>query len=173
MDFRELTWRDFRRDLLSPEVITTLLEAIQAAKNESEDLDIRIILGKLFGQKDLEKEKKNLELLKDTYGLTLGKNIRYINTSIFVHCHNKMILIDGDGVLISSQNWSDSAVSKNREAGVWLNHSGICSYFTEIFESDWSKALKQPTFGDGKTVEPESLKSGGYVRVVRADYEEV
>jgi phosphatidylserine/phosphatidylglycerophosphate/cardiolipin synthase-like enzyme len=134
---------------------------------------VRIILGKIFGKKDLDKEKNNLDLLKRKYKLTLGKNVRYIDTTRFVHCHNKMVLVDGKGVLVSSQNWSNSAVVNNREAGVWLSHAGICGYFTRIFESDWSTAKKEPTGVGPDVIEPESLRQGGFVRVVAADYQEV
>jgi phosphatidylserine/phosphatidylglycerophosphate/cardiolipin synthase-like enzyme len=153
--------------------ISELLTAIKEARDEADDFDIRIILGKIFSKKDLPKEQQNLDLLEEDFGLVLGKNIRYIDTSRFVHCHNKMILVDGQSLLVSSQNWSDSAVSKNREAGVWLTHSGICDYFTKIFESDWSTARKAPDATSTDVVEPESLRAGGYVRVAPADYQEV
>jgi phosphatidylserine/phosphatidylglycerophosphate/cardiolipin synthase-like enzyme len=153
--------------------ITDLLAAIKAARKAAGKLDIRIILGKIFSKKDLPKEKKNLALLKSEYGLVLGKNIRYIDTSRFVHCHNKMVLVDGQGLLISSQNWSNSAVSKNREAGVWMSHANICSYFTQIFENDWKTARKAPDATAEEIVAPESLRAGGYVRVAPADYQEV
>ena len=104
----------------SQDHIVALLDAIKAARDQAPDLDVRIILGKLFNKKELPKEQENLDLLKSKYQLTLGKNIRYIDTTRFVHCHNKMVLVDGKGVLVSSQNWSNSAVAKNREAGVWL-----------------------------------------------------
>ena len=152
--------------------ISELLTAIKQAREAAGKLDVRIILGKIFSKKDLPKENENLDLLKREFGLVLGKNIRYIDTSRFVHCHNKMILVDGQSVLVSSQNWSDSAVSKNREAGVWLSHSGICDYFTKIFENDWKTALKAPDAAP-VDVEPEALRAGGFVRVAPADYQEV
>lgn len=153
--------------------ITDLLQAIENARAAAGKLDIRIILGKLFSSKDLPKERDNLYLLKSKYGLLLGKNIRYIDISRFVHCHNKMVLVDGQGVLVSSQNWSNSAVSKNREAGVWLSHAGICNYFTQMFENDWKTALKSPPVSPHDVVQPEALRAGGYVRVSPADYQEV
>src|SRR5262245_44822374 len=153
--------------------ISGLLAAIKEAREAAGKLDIRIILGKIFSKKDLPKEQENLDLLKQEYGLVLGKNIRYIDTSRFVHCHNKMVLVDGIGVLTSSQNWSNSAVTKNREAGVWLSHKGICGYFTDIVENDGKTALKTPAAPAEDVVQPEALRAGGYVRVVPADYEEV
>lgn len=153
--------------------IQILLTAIAEARKHNKNLDIRIVLGKIFAKKDLDAEKENLALLKQQFGLSAGKNIRYIDTTRFVHCHNKMILVDGQSLLVSSQNWSDSAVSKNREAGVWLSHAGICDYFTQIFESDWKTALKAPAVSGKEVVEPEALRAGGYVRVAPADYQEV
>jgi phosphatidylserine/phosphatidylglycerophosphate/cardiolipin synthase-like enzyme len=97
--------------------VRQLLEAIKDAREENPDLDVRIVLGKIFNKRDLPKEQENLELLANDFGLELGKNIRYINTDRFVHCHNKMVLIDNGGTLVSSQNWSDSAVTENPEAG--------------------------------------------------------
>ena len=112
-----------------PNVIE-LLSAIKRARDARPGLDVRIVLGKVFSAADLEKERANLKELKTKYGLALGTNIRYVNTDRLVHCHNKTILIDGDRVLVSSQNWSNAAVSENREAGLWLKHPGIAAYLS-------------------------------------------
>jgi phosphatidylserine/phosphatidylglycerophosphate/cardiolipin synthase-like enzyme len=154
--------------------IRTLLEAIASARSAHPDLDVRIVLGKVFNFSDLKAERANLALLASDFGLELGTNIRYVNTDQLVHCHNKMVVVDGKAVLVSSQNWSDSAVTKNREAGLWVPHRGISDYFTAIFETDWAAAYLTPEKGVSKpTAQPESLRSGGFVRVERADYEEV
>jgi phosphatidylserine/phosphatidylglycerophosphate/cardiolipin synthase-like enzyme len=157
----------------SQEKITVLLQAMRAAMDANPTLDVRIVLGKVFGPDDIAREKANLKLLKDTYGLALGGNVRFIDTKRFVHCHNKMIIVDGDTVLVSSQNWSDSAVSKNREAGLLLTHKGIGKYFTGVFENDWETALTKLPEPSGPSVEPEALRSGGFIQVVPADYREV
>jgi phosphatidylserine/phosphatidylglycerophosphate/cardiolipin synthase-like enzyme len=153
--------------------IAKLLAAVKAAMSASKKLEVRIILGKIFNKKDLPKEKKNLQLLSKQYKLKLGKNIRFVDTTRFVHCHNKMVLVDGKGVLVSSQNWSDSAVAKNREAGVILEHAGICAYYTEMFESDWKTAIKTLSGAAPESIAPQTLARGGYVRVAAADYQEV
>ncbi|NJM31424.1 MAG: hypothetical protein HC855_16265 [Rhizobiales bacterium] len=153
--------------------IIVLLDAIKAALAEAGDIDIRIILGKIFDRGDIPKEKENLKRLEDNYGLKLGRNVRYIDTSRLVHCHNKMVLVDGKGVLVSSQNWSHSAVTKNREAGVWLSNKSICRYFTGIFETDWKTARQTLEAPSAAMMPKEAMKAGGFIRVERADYEEV
>src|SRR2546422_2978796 len=100
-----------------PEVVI-LLDAIKAARQKNPALDVRIVLGKLFAAKDVPKEKKNLDTLRTTYGLRLRQHIRYIPVNRFVHCHNKLVIVDGTAVLVSSQNWSRTGGAQNREAGV-------------------------------------------------------
>jgi phosphatidylserine/phosphatidylglycerophosphate/cardiolipin synthase-like enzyme len=155
-----------------PEV-AKLLSAIKKARDNNPRLDVRIILGKLFSSKDVAKEQVNVANLKKVFGLKLGDNIRYIDTKRFVHCHNKLIVVDGEEALVSSQNWSDTGVSSNREAGILLPFPAIARYYASIFESDWSTAQKMiPRPGKGK-VEPEALARGGFVKVSAADYQEV
>lgn len=154
--------------------VRVLLECISHARRENPALKVRIILGKIFSRGDLEDERKNLALLAESFDLHLGSNIRYINTDRLVHCHNKMIIVDGDAVLVSSQNWSDFAVTKNREAGLWMPHRDIAQYFQGIFDVDWRTAFRSPEelFGD-EHVTRETLGEGGFIKVERADYEEV
>jgi len=150
-----------------------LLTSIKKAKEKNPGLDVRIILGKLFGQDDVKKEKINIANLSAKYGLVLDKNIRYIDTKRFVHCHNKMIIIDENASLISSQNWSETGVSSNREAGLIIYDPAIAHYYTQIFESDWSTAQKAiPSTGSGK-IQPRALMKGNFITVSAADYQEV
>ena len=150
-----------------------LLAAIKAALAANPNLDVRIVLGKVFGAADLKKEEENLRVLKTKFGLKLRSNVRYINTDRLVHCHNKMIIIDGSRILISSQNWSDSAVSKNREAGLLLSHKGLAKYFTGIFEIDWSTAFTKLPKPEAPQIALATLRRGGFIQAVPADYREV
>jgi phosphatidylserine/phosphatidylglycerophosphate/cardiolipin synthase-like enzyme len=154
--------------------IRQLLAAIAEARKAYAQLDVRIVLGKVFNKSDLPAERENLTTLAKDFGLDLGSDIRYINTDQLVHCHNKMVIVDGRAVLVSSQNWSDAAVTKNREAGLWVPDETIAAYFTAIFETDWQAAFKTPEQGVGGTVVPrEILAKGGFVRVTPGDYEAV
>jgi len=154
--------------------VAQLLQAIADAKKGKAGFDVRIILGKIFSNKDLQKEKENLKNMADKYGLKIGQNIRYIDTTRLVHCHNKLVLVDGKTVLVSSQNWSKAAVLENREAGLLFDHTGVAAYFTDIFEVDWKTAQKQlPKKIGANVVAPESLRAGGFIEVSAADYQQL
>lgn len=154
--------------------VAQLLQAIADARKSNSKFDVRILLGKLFDDQALQKEKLNLQNIATQYGLKIARNIRYVDTTRLVHCHNKLILVDGKTVLVSSQNWSTSAVPENREAGLLFKHPGVAGYFTGIFEVDWKVAQKKlPAKIGGGTVSPESLQKGGLVEVSAADYQEV
>lgn len=154
------------------EPIADLLAAIAGAQAGRQNLDVRILLGKLFDNKAVEKEKDNLKNIAAKYGLKIGRNIRYVDTQRLVHCHNKLIIIDGNTVLVSSQNWSKAAVLENREAGLLLEHKGIASYFTGIFDEDWKTAQKKLPRIKAETITPEALKKGGFIEVAAADYQQ-
>lgn len=153
--------------------IVTLLAAIKSARQKTPHLDVRIILGKLFGNDEYEKEKKNVANLKKSYGLKLGENIRYIDLKRFIHCHNKLIVVDDAAALVSSQNWSRTGVAANREAGVLMRYPEIARYYTRIFESDWSTASKTIPKPGVETITPEALAKGNFAEVRAADYQEV
>jgi phosphatidylserine/phosphatidylglycerophosphate/cardiolipin synthase-like enzyme len=100
-------------------------------------LDVRIILGRVFDAGD----RKDIQALADDFGLRLGTHVRLINTAHFVHCHNKMVLVDRADVLVGSQNWSDYALTRNREASLLFRSFGaLAGYFGRIFEADWENA---------------------------------
>lgn len=153
--------------------VIKLLAAIKKARDNNPNLDVRIILGKLFGPEDVKKEQENIANLKNAFGLKLSENIRFVDTKRLVHCHNKLIVVDEQKVLISSQNWSNTGVGTNREAGVILHFPAIARYFTQIFESDWSTALKKIPKPGAAAVGPEAVAKGGFVEVRAADYQDV
>jgi phosphatidylserine/phosphatidylglycerophosphate/cardiolipin synthase-like enzyme len=153
--------------------IQMLLTAITAAWERNPALDVRIILAVPIGDK--EKEKKNLQEL-EKYGLKLGVHIRYLNKKFFAHCHNKLIVVDGKAVLVSSQNWSDSAVAENREAGLLIYNAPMTRYFAGIFQMDWETGM-QSLSASAAAGEEEAFDMGGaaeaYVSVAVGDYMEV
>ena len=155
------------------QAIGELLSAMREAMDAHPNMDVRIILGKLFGKDDIKKEKANLANLKSKFGLTLGTNVRYIDTDRLVHCHNKLIVVDNRSLLVSSQNWSDTAVLQNREAGLMFEYPDIAKYYAGIFEADWSTAKKTLPTGAPETVSQRRVAKGNFIEVSPADYMEV
>src|SRR5258707_10041106 len=84
-----------------------------------------------------------------------------------------VVVVWGVG-LVSSQNWSRTAVAQNREAGLVIRYPALARYYAGIFESDWKTALtKVPIPGKKTTIAPEVVAKGNFVEVRAADYEEV
>lgn len=124
--------------------IRQLVESITSAREAHPDLQVRIIVAAPFSATstdDRRKLRKELDALAEV-GLVEVENVRLLNKDHLTHCHNKLVIVDNEKVLISSQNWSEPAVTINREAGVLIEHSRIANYFTQIFDEDWDNAFQ-------------------------------
>jgi len=112
----------------------------------NQGVDIRIILNynPAYEATNIKcNETKNF--LKD-YGIQV--KFLYTNWSYFTNIHNKGMIVDNKSVLISSINWNENSVTRNREAGLILENYEIASYYADVFLYDWQ--LKQPEFNDKK-----------------------
>jgi len=71
-----------------------------------------------------------------------GVKVKFISTewSPFTTVHNKGMVIDNTTVLLSSINWNEQSVRKNREAGVLIANQEAAVYYASVFLSDWNLA---------------------------------
>jgi len=92
------------------------------------------------------------EKMKDE-GVDLTANIRTLP-----NVHNKGFIIDGETVVISSQNFSPAGVYENRDAGLILECEQIAQYFGPIFDADWSDS--RPLVAQGPSRQGGSRKKG-------------
>ena len=53
--------------------------------------------------------------------------------------HNKGVIIDGESVLISSINWGDNSILRNREMGLILHSQQVTQPYMESFWEDWNR----------------------------------
>ena len=155
-------------------LIGTILAAIRQAMDLRPHLSVRIIIARPFAGGDTDRDVQEIRQLATKFGLEMGTHVRLLNPDHFVHCHNKLVVIDGETIVLGSQNWSDTAVSKNREAALLLRFPELARYYTDIFDLDWETGVRAlPAQLAAEFFAPAALPAGGLVRLSLADYEDV
>jgi phosphatidylserine/phosphatidylglycerophosphate/cardiolipin synthase-like enzyme len=159
------------------EAIEAMLEAIGEARSANPDLKIQIIVSPKFLTGE---NRENFFDAMGRFDFEFEQHWRFLSSKHFVHCHNKLIIVDDEKVLLGSQNWSTTGVKTNREASLLVEHAGIATYFSEIFDADWrmSEPAEAPpgtAFGIGPEtiVEPGEFAGGGVVISSIGDYTDV
>lgn len=146
--------------------IQRLLKAIP------DGVKVQIIIARPIGADNVPKTMNEMSTLENTYGF----DVRLLSKQ-FVHCHNKLIVVDGSSVLISSQNWSDFAVTKNREAGVIVYDKEIAKYYQKIFDADWTMSdepiEEAVSLSPVLNLEAFGAQPGRFVRIDAGDVQEV
>lgn len=133
--------------------IRRLVDSIVSARQAHPNLRVRIIVAPPYSSTNTDDRnvlRAELNALASV-GLLEGQNVRLLNKNQLTHCHNKLVIVDNERVLISSQNWSEPAVTTNREAGVVIDHPRIAGYFARIFDEDWNNAFQ--ALGDAPQTE--------------------
>jgi phosphatidylserine/phosphatidylglycerophosphate/cardiolipin synthase-like enzyme len=107
----------------------------------SEGVLVQVILDYNVGYEE------TITMLNETkeYLESYGVKVKFISSewSPFTTIHNKGMIIDNTTVLISSINWNEQSIRKNREAGVLVMNQEVATYYATVFLSDW--ALEPPT----------------------------
>ncbi|MBN1400327.1 MAG: hypothetical protein JXA74_05800, partial [Anaerolineae bacterium] len=153
--------------------IQSLLGSIREAVHRHPRLLVRIVLAWPYSPY-ARQERLSIEAL-DAAGFELGRHVRFLSREHFVHCHNKLIVVDRKCVLISSQNWSDAAVTRNREAGLLIDYGPLARYYSALFGVDWRTGRRtfvepelrgaEPGLEGGVPVKTVPLSLGDYVEV--------
>ena len=71
-----------------------------------------------------------------------GVDVRWDSPSKFTH--TKLIVVDGETVILGSTNWSHSAIDRNNEVSVLINSSEIGQFYREYFLSLWKDSSENP-----------------------------
>lgn len=109
-----------------------LTELVRLIQEKQRSIPVRIIFRLLMASDARRNLEALVEMGFDSENLRVQKNL-----------HTKGIIVDGQKVLLGSQNISETGISINRDASLLFEHEGIASYFKEIFEHDWNNlALK-------------------------------
>jgi V8-like Glu-specific endopeptidase len=101
-------------------------------EKQKSGVDVKIIFRNIGGAKVRENLEKLVDMGFDESKIKIQKD-----------CHTKAVMVDGERVLIGSQNWSDYGISVNRDASLLFYDEKLTKYFREIFTYDWENLAKQ------------------------------
>ncbi len=99
----------------------------------------------------------------------MGNSTSGSDGSYLSETHNKLIIIDGQVVLLSSINFGENAFTNNREAGMVIKNSNAAAYYTSIFEADWNDGEIPPSYPNHPLM-PRTLNEQPSVYSTEADY---
>jgi phosphatidylserine/phosphatidylglycerophosphate/cardiolipin synthase-like enzyme len=105
-------------------------------KKAKQGVDVKVILNYNPTYKDtnekINETKNYFEKNK------IDVKLIYTNWTYFTNVHNKGMIIDNKTVLISSINWNENSVMRNREVGIIVNDCEVADYYKKIFFYDWN-----------------------------------
>ena len=113
-----------------------IIEALQSAALRG--VQIRLILNGAFLDEDIQ---STVDLFNEEWNASLGYDTSAIimaTNDTISKLHNKGAIIDGQQVLISSINWGDSALIRNREMGVIVTSEDIAQIYRNSWLDDWN-----------------------------------
>jgi len=102
---------------------------LEALLDKAGTIDVRIILRKLPGDRDM------VESLID-----MGFQDSQIRLQ--PNCHTKGIIADSETVVVGSHNWSSDGTTRNRDASLIFFDADIAKYFERAFLHDWERRAK-------------------------------
>jgi len=120
----------------------TLSPLVERLVNKSKNgVDIKIILNYNPQYEPTNIKQNETKKYLEEHGIEV--RFHYTNWSYFANMHNKGMIVDNTSVLISSINWNENSVTRNREAGIIIENEEIALYYADVFFYDWN--LGPPT----------------------------
>ena len=114
-----------------------LLEAMHDAAERG--VRLRVALNGAYLDDDMQDV---VDLLNEDWNATQGHDVAAVIMSTgdnVNRLHNKGAIIDGTSVLVSSINWGDSAMLRNREVGLLIHHAPLASVYHASWNADWTR----------------------------------
>src|SRR5262249_53220445 len=131
------------------EVYEDLLKALLDKQADSR-IDVRIIFRRFPTM------RQTLTGMKD-FGFDTSRDKVHVQTN----CHTKGIVIDGEVVLIGTQNWTRAGTTLNRDASLIFFDREIANYFQNLFLFDWDRtprSLIDESIPAAEAVRPEESR---------------
>ena len=114
-----------------------LISALQQAA--SDGVSIRLIINGAYLDEDIQDV---VDRINNDWNITNGWDASAVIMSEdddVMKLHNKGAIVDGESVLISSINWGDSAMVRNREMGLIVTSPEVAAPFIESWYADWNR----------------------------------
>ncbi len=126
---------------------------------------VRVLLNDdaVFGHPSNPSKLKNVESVRylnevaKKQRIDLTAAIANLQQMGVTYIHNKGVLVDQDRTLISSINWGENSVVRNREAAIILEGAAIQNYYRNLFEADWVATLSMTELLQREKAEPFNL----------------
>ena len=101
---------------------------------------IEIIINGAYLDEDIQ---SMVDTINEDWNFSKGYDVAAIimssDMSSVTKLHNKGAIIDGELTLISSINWGDSALIRNREMGVILTNKEVAAVYKQSWRADWER----------------------------------
>jgi phosphatidylserine/phosphatidylglycerophosphate/cardiolipin synthase-like enzyme len=99
-----------------------LLDAIKTTRFRNPGLRVRLILGWLDA-------RRSLEMLRSCCGWLSTNDIRILNPRSGLNLTSKLLIVDQRVSLVTSANWSEPGITKNREIGVMVDSPVFAAWY--------------------------------------------
>jgi len=114
-----------------------IVEALENAAQRN--VRLRLILNGAYLDEDIQSA---VDRFNEEWNFTMGYDTSAVvmssNDSV-TKLHNKGIIVDGEHVLVSSINWGDSALVRNREMGLLLSSPTVAQVYHDSWYEDWNR----------------------------------
>jgi len=115
------------RESAETDPANALIELLASARRRG--LDVRVVVDDVTKQSYPE----TIEFLK-------SRNVPVrLDPKAGVTTHAKVVIVDGEWVVIGSHNWTESALKENHEYSVLIRSSEIAARVEDYFEELWSR----------------------------------
>lgn len=101
-----------------------LYELVNAKKR---GVDVKVITDQFYTSDEA------VQYLRDN-----GIDVKYDSSSVTTH--SKLLIIDGETVIIGSTNWSYYSIDRNHESNVLIKSRSTAQQFEDYFEEIWSES---------------------------------
>ena len=103
------------------------------------DVRLRLVINGAYLDEDIQRA---VDTFNEEWNFTRGYDTAAVVMSPgdnVTKLHNKGAIVDGEHVLVSSINWGDSALIRNREMGVVLSSMAVASVYHDSWMDDWNR----------------------------------